>query len=216
MYKMAQLNITESMKKDFATLFSIPKEKLMGILNISMPGLSPQKVSEKVHKDFGIEQEKLEGIVRLIYSINQIKTPEDDYSKEQVVKDFVSSLSELSIDNFSENKAKEYLSEIVKPNENIFLTVQASNTALDREKLLQDFDILTDIRPIFDEDEAKGFVVIHTLKLEYTEGDNEHTAYLAIDNNDLNNFEKVIKRAKARELSAKSKTSGNFIDLAQE
>ncbi len=174
---MSQINITESMKKDFQTLFSLSKDKLIDIMKISMPGLSPQKIAEKTHQDFGVEQEKFEGVIRLVYGINQIKSPED-YSKEKVVNDFISSLSELDIDNFSEKKAREYLSEITKPNENIFLTVQSSNVSLDREKLLQDFDILTDVRPIFDGDEAKGFTVIHTLKLEYTEGDNEHTAHL--------------------------------------
>ncbi len=175
----------------------------------------PQKISENIHKDFEIEEEKLSRIIRIIFSVNQIQAP-DGFDKEKIADDFVSALSKVEIENFSQSKAKEYLLEILKPNENIFLTVQATKLVSEREKSLQDLEIFTDIRPIFEENEMVGFTVIQTLKIEYEDGGEEKIMYLAVDSSDFSNMEKLIKTARAKEIAIKSGISGKFVDLGNE
>ncbi len=215
---MAEITIRKPMKEDFQALFSISKEKLLSLLSIlknSKSGLSPQKISENIHKDFEIEEEKLSRIIRIIFSVNQIQAP-DGFDKEKIADDFVSALSKVEIENFSQSKAKEYLLEILKPNENIFLTVQATKLVSEREKSLQDLEIFTDIRPIFEENEMVGFTVIQTLKIEYEDGGEEKIMYLAVDSSDFSNMEKLIKTARAKEIAIKSGISGKFVDLGNE
>ena len=95
------------------------------------------------------------------------------------------------------------------------MTILARDLAYDRERILINTDIETDVRPIFDDDKFKGLVIVHTLKIDFVEnGKDENTTYLALDKDDMDKLEKLIHRAKLRESSLRANISSTFVDFS--
>lgn len=67
------------------------------------------------------------------------------------------------------------------------------------ERIVTDTRILTDIRPIFDDDEdepnVEAAIVNHTLRFSYTSGDGDHEIHFALDAADLTKLTAQIERA---------------------
>jgi len=83
-----------------------------------------------------------------------------------------------------------------------FFKSKAKTLKKEREKLLIDTRIITDIRPIFTEDDycrVMGNLIIHNLKIVYGEGGNIQEIFLAVDKDDLKRLKKNIERADKKE-----------------
>lgn len=66
--------------------------------------------------------------------------------------------------------------------------------------------IITDIRPVFDSDLNKipaGALIVHTLKLEYQQGNEEKKFYIALDTNDVKKLREQLDRADQKAESLK-------------
>jgi uncharacterized membrane-anchored protein YjiN (DUF445 family) len=215
---MAEIRIPKSQEVNFEILFSWEKTrltKLLELLKTAEAGLSPEKVSEKYHEAIDVSQTDLEKVMSVIYNITRIKSV-SEHSSEKIADDFVYALSKTGNEKFAKDKIKDYLLEILKPNNFIFLTITTANVVGERDKILKNADILTDVRPIFEKEQIKGFTVIHTLKLEVFDNaqNDDVEIYLAMDKSDMEKLEKLIQQAKAREASTKSSISGQFVELS--
>jgi uncharacterized membrane-anchored protein YjiN (DUF445 family) len=215
---MAEIRIPKSQEVNFEILFSWEKTrltKLLELLKTAEVGLSPEKVSEKYHEAIDVSQTDLEKVMSVIYNITRIKSV-SEHSSEKIADDFVYALSKTGNEKFAKDKIKDYLLEILKPNNFVFLTITTANVVGERDKILKNADILTDVRPIFEKEQIKGFTVIHTLKLEVFDNaqNDDVEIYLAMDKSDMEKLEKLIQQAKAREASTKSSISGQFVELS--
>jgi len=68
------------------------------------------------------------------------------------------------------------------------------------EHLLRSARILTDVRPVYDDDadEILGGVVTHSLVIEYTEGGRHHHSYFALDTQDVGRLKQQCERAERK------------------
>ncbi len=214
---MAELRIAKSMENNFEVMISLEKEKikkLFELLKSTEAGLTPHKVAERFYESIGIPLGELEKVVYVIYSVNRLKMT-SEHSVEMIIDDFVSALMKTGNKKFTNEKCKEYLSEILSENDAVFLTIATSELVGEREKILRDVNILTDIRPLFDKDKFKGLTLIHTLKLEIeSNNDDKSQIYLAMDKSDMDKLEKLIQQARAREEVLRSNISGSFVELS--
>lgn len=215
---MAEIRIPKSQEINFEILFSWEQTKLTKLLELlktAEVGLSPEKVSEKFHEAVGVSRNDLEKVMSVIYNVTRLKAT-SEHTAEKIADDFVDALSKTGKEKLSSPKNKDYLLEILKPNDFVFLTITTASVVSERERLLKNADILTDVRPIFEKEQIRGFTVIHTLKLEaFDNAQNDDVEiYIAMDKSDMEKLEKLIQQAKAREDSAKSSISGQFVELS--
>lgn len=215
---MAEIRIPKSQEVNFEILFSWEQTKLTKLLELlktAEVGLSPEKVSEKFHESIGVSRNDLEKVMSVIYNVTRLKAT-SEHSAEKIADDFIDALSKTGKEKLISPKSKDYLLEILKPNDFVFLTITTASVVSERERLLKNADILTDVRPIFEKEQIRGFTVIHTLKLEaFDNAQNDDVEiYIAMDKSDMEKLEKLIQQAKAREDSAKSSISGQFVELS--
>jgi hypothetical protein len=86
------------------------------------------------------------------------------------------------------------------------LSAKAISVATDNPRHVRGFRVLTDARPIFGEDAATGplaFAIIHTLQIQYYEGNKFSDWFVSLDVDDLENLRDTALRALAKERSLK-------------
>lgn len=215
---MSEIKIPKVQEVNFEVMVSWEKEKLTKLLELiktAEVGLSPQKVAEQFYKALDVKQDELEKVMSVVYNVTRLKIL-SDHSEEKIADDFVSALTKTGNEKFTKDKCKDYLLEILKPNDFVFLTITTAGVVSEREKLLKNIDILTDVRPIFDKENLKGLTVIYTLKLGIVDNNqgNDSEMYLAMDKSDMDKLEKLIQQARARETTIKSNISGKFVELS--
>lgn len=82
--------------------------------------------------------------------------------------------------------------------------------------------ILTDIRPVFNHDlstDPRGAIIVHSLKLTYTENGERKAMFFALDSKDVSELGQVLERARDKETVLRkflSSTSLHGIDLPSE
>lgn len=85
----------------------------------------------------------------------------------------------------------------------LWLVAKALDLAYEYANLLQSARILTDIRPVFNEngDEIEGTVISHTLRLYYDNPEGIHSLSVALDKEDIEaiheNCERALRKAEA-------------------
>lgn len=213
-----KVRINKDFEERFETLMALSEESLTLLLQqIEKVDtmVSPEKLSERLYETLNISKKDLTDILNLVFSLNHLKQV-TDFSSEKIADDLIEALQETESENLKSDHCKEYLLKVMSIEGIISTHIKASIVAANQEKLLLDTALITDIRPIFDGNEFRSSLIIHNLKIEYVEGENSHTIYLALDGNDLRKLKDSIKDAELREKSIKSKfsTTGiTFINL---
>lgn len=213
---MAKIKLNNESENDFLILFSLPEKKLIKIINLLKnvePGDTPESISGKYSKQVNLSFEDFNKILSVIFGINQLKLT-SGFEKDEIVNDLILSIREFDNEQFLCDHCEKYLSLIINLDSPILLTIVAKDLTYSREKIFGEGLIETDIRPIFEKENFKGLVIVHTLKIEYIEnGKDEKTIYLAIDKEDIVKLEKQLQVAKERECSLKSNISSTFVDF---
>lgn len=82
-------------------------------------------------------------------------------------------------------------------NNHILTTTKAFDLSSDFERILESARIISDIRPVFNDDRTEiiGTIICSTLRLAYTDGDNDKSITIAMDEEDLRNLAKECERA---------------------
>lgn len=130
------------------------------------------------------------------------------------ISDFADGVS-AAIDDFEEEEFSEEdklrlarrLTELLEIEKSLGITSKANDVLTEHEHTFCGARILTDIRPIFQNDLASSpseAVIIHTLKIAYHQ-DREHKEfYVALDAEDIQTLKSAIERAELKERSAKA------------
>lgn len=96
---------------------------------------------------------------------------------------------------------------------NILTSIKASFLLAERENLLISARVISDVRPVFEDDlAAPSALIINSLRLEYQSGEDKSTIFVAIDDDDIDMLITQLERAKRKNTSLKgvldnSKTS---------
>lgn len=90
---------------------------------------------------------------------------------------------------------------------NLVVAHKASRVRYEHPFHMHDASIVTDIRPVFDisGSSVEGAVISHILRIDYASAsEKENAIYLAVDDDDLDQLETAIKRARRKEIVLKS------------
>jgi hypothetical protein len=86
------------------------------------------------------------------------------------------------------------------------LSAKALDLSYEHSELLQRARILTDIRPVFNDDasEVRGTVISHTLLLRYDDIEGDHVLSLALDEGDIRSLIQQCERALKKSQTART------------
>jgi len=215
---------------------TIPNDKLISIVSVAK--LADEKAKELVsflkavpllssetdqilmlakEKDFF--QEDLEQIIEIIRDLAHIKELAHPVKLSVFVEDIIEgTINSIKYDNekkfqLSEKELSGLQTRLIELLSIAALKVDAKAAVLlrDGERRYCHAKILSDIRPVFDDDDLSkkpaGAVITHLLKLAYHVNEAEHKdIYVLLDTDDLESLREVINRA-----SEKNKTLQKFL-----
>lgn len=104
-------------------------------------------------------------------------------------------------------KAKDAFIDVTGPEHPLHVIEKALRLANEHQNILFFSNIITDLRPIFD-DTGSNIVqleVQHSLGIEYYDGDTRTKVFFALDATDIADLKRVCERAQAKEITLKSK-----------
>lgn len=89
--------------------------------------------------------------------------------------------------------------EILSRLENVITSVKANLLSAERDKLLLSSRLITDVRPVLDDNALHpSMLIINTLKLEFREGSEKRTSYIALDKQDISDLIEQLERARKK------------------
>ncbi len=169
---------------------------LVNALTESPPGIWGDKLAGYITENTEIEQNDAKDISRLIYSLSINKR-----FNQTTIDEFIDGLvigvkkADEKID-LSEKLIK-VIQQILSI-ESVIFTAKAAELELEREKAVSDFRIITDLRPIFDDDNPdiiKSFLIVHNLKIKYRDYSDTYESYFSVDEVVLQKLKDHIIRA---------------------
>ncbi|MCL5097631.1 MAG: hypothetical protein M1608_08905 [Candidatus Omnitrophica bacterium] len=86
------------------------------------------------------------------------------------------------------------------------VTSKTFDVMTERERILCESRILTDIRPVFGKpsDRPTAAIIVHNLKIIYHQDGEHHEFYVALDGEDIRTLKGVLERAEKKEQSLQS------------
>ncbi len=219
---MPSLNIPDTQKQGFKYFIGLKDNirlQLIKEIEKAKIGLSPDELARELSKKISIEKSNLDAIITLIFSLFSAK----EYlgiSVDLFTDGIVEALERMDDAKLKPSKnLKEQLIELLSTKDSFYFTFKANNLAAEREKLLYNTNILTDIRPVFGEGQdykIKCSLIIHNLKIEFLEHSEHKEIYLALDSEDLKKLKDNLTRAEEKEKAIREqfKTSNvSFLDI---
>lgn len=93
----------------------------------------------------------------------------------------------------------------LKALDNVITSIKASLLLAERERLLLSSRVITDVRPVLEDSLSSAAVlIINTLKIEFQEEGEKKTAFIAIDEQDIDSLISSLERAKRKSDSLKN------------
>ena len=88
----------------------------------------------------------------------------------------------------------------------VWTVIKAMDLSFDYPQLLQNIKIMTDIRPIFNEEasEIQGSIITYTLRIYFDSIGGSESLSIAMDENDVKKLKKICERALNKAQTAKS------------
>ncbi|MEX2139714.1 MAG: hypothetical protein WD894_10660 [Pirellulales bacterium] len=185
-----QLRASKHQLADFKRIAELGSGRLEEVRErlqqLDKPTLHPQELIGIVRK---LLAEDAEPLVRELLSfqglVRQTGRPVED-----VISGIHDAIERQGADSGLDSTAWADVEEAIKllvQEKSVRLTARAIELAYDYANLLRRTKILTDIRPLFDEnaDKIEGAVVSYTLRLHFNSADGEHELSIALDEGDI-------------------------------
>lgn len=201
------LNIPDKHKELLFKFSQLSKEKRESLLDyLDTDEILDISIDEVVNslnqrfKDFDIEFSRL---IEVFFSMNR--------SIFQLKKEKITFIEEVitSISNSGTNLETDIRPDLLRLfNSSLAISSKAIDLLLENDKLLTNVRIISDLRPLFNEEKEtrlKAGLILHTLKLVYKDSkSNENEFYIVLESNDLQNLKDQIIRAENKEEELRS------------
>jgi hypothetical protein len=189
------------------------------------PSLSQNKFWQHVAPHIAqIDRSVVRSIVDELFSMDFVR---DDIGLP--VKDFAKLMAEALEEiespetSFSKDDAamfEDRLTKIFDARKVLSITTKAIDILTDEPHIFYSARILTDIRPIFNDDgnAIDAAVIVHNLKIHYGKNEDHRDFYVALDTSDIQVLREVLDRAaeKAKCLQGLLKTTGvSYLDAEE-
>jgi hypothetical protein len=197
------------------TLDSAVFDNLIDALKNSNPSFHLKNLADTV--SLKIKEKEIENLTKddLLNILDAIVSlyPLQTYSS-LTIEDLASSLGEAVAEledfpNVTEEQKKIFearITTLLSINGALDVASKVGELLLEYDHLFLSSRIITDIRPVFDSDLNKipaGALIVHTLKLEYKQGNEEKDFYIALDTNDVKKLREQLDRAEQKAESIK-------------
>ncbi|MGI0108319.1 hypothetical protein [Salinimicrobium sp. WS361] len=202
---MAAIRIPENVFPGFRVIASLEENKINELVSY-LNSLPVGKQYDEVADEFDgiLNEKKGKELLKTILSFSEL-VEEDEENYKDVVNNLVSSFVDLSndeLDPAQNERLENNLLKIFHNYKSIDQNIQSRQLALENENNLKDFQMLTDIRLIFDtdlENKERIGIVIHKLNLEYTKDFEDKKFHLALDIDNLKKLKSEIEKAIERD-----------------
>lgn len=219
---MAKYQIPENHIEGFEALSKLSFDQVKHLSSIlcELPvGTGPKNFQEKLVAKAPFKGTRI--IANVLFSLGGLLTSEEE-SIGQLAKDLTSSYNESrheALSKVEETELEEKLKTIFSDCKNLKLTFKALTLQGDNDQIYRDARILSDIRLVFDEnieESNRNAVIIHRLKIEYTQGSDRKVFYTSLDALDLKKLKEQVERALEKEKLIKSSYPNiSFIEVSE-
>jgi hypothetical protein len=217
---MAILRLSESLLKGFRIYFSLDPQartKILDLTNRTVSANSGNKeLQEKIIEESILKKKDAEYVVTTLFSV--VAGPiETETGFESFIADIIDTLNEQDDPKLKPNP--EFKAEISGIFGTVRKRIKAIRLAHEREGLITETQILTDIRPIFDLESSKeisAFTVLHTLRIEYRKEGKTKEVFIAFNRDDLTKLKDQIDRTEQKESAIRNTLSSLekvFVDI---
>ncbi|TWT71497.1 hypothetical protein [Crateriforma conspicua] len=165
----------------------IDENKLAGLVSHLAELASPPLVPDGLLKEFGKQLGSLEQSETLLGQVLSLSmlVRDSDSKPVEVVRALRAAMESEEDKQTWDTIAASF--QALMESAPVRLVTKAMELSYDYSNLLRGARILTDLRPLFDEDgaEVEGAVVTHTLRFEYSSDDGRHELSIAMDLSDI-------------------------------
>ncbi len=200
---MIKFVIPKIYKHGFEIFLSLDREfidKFINEIENTPAGLLPQELSERLSESLALDENDLKLLISMIFSLYRAKEGSGIELNEFVdgILDAVAQTDELKL-KINENTRENFV-RMLNLSGSFLLTLKAADIIREREKLILNTRIMTDVRPVFSENsELLGSIIIHNLRIAFEEGNEIKELYFALDKNDLTLLKENIQKAETQE-----------------
>lgn len=203
-----RLRIPQSEIQYFKQIISTDIEKLDRVaayLLKAKPRLDVNDLSGEVASETGMELDKVDSLISFLWRLLLVKR-RFDLSLPGFMRDISQVLDKLAEDVWSEEdrneweKRREVVSKLLDTHGALGYGAKAAELLFEQPLVLCESRIISDMRPIFDDDanNIQAFVNFHTLILRCLEGNEERVIHIAMDNNDVSQLKEHAERAEKK------------------
>ena len=203
------LSIPKRDSAGIARILQLPEESVELLVKalINAPSLaSVDAMAKHIFSDVPfIPMEQLTDIIGVIYNIYRVREfagVSSDRFLDDLIEGIASSKhKELSFNDINFDEARKRFENLLAI-DSIRITAKGARLQADGERLYCSSKILSDIRPVFDEDPSIrpfGAVITHTLKIAHHVGKNLEEFHVILDSHELELLKKVIIRASIKD-----------------
>jgi len=218
------LTIPERFHQGFKYFFDLTDKKqdaLIKTINDLQMGLSPSKITEEISQKLKLDKSRTEEIVDVLFSLIRAKESFDD-DLELFVDRIVDALEGAKIVKAKpKKKLSDLLFKFLNLRGSFYFTFKGIDLSTERQKILSESKIFTDIRPIFGDSKDYNIncsLIIHNLKIEYFEDAKQKNIFFALDSKDLKDLKDIIIRAQEKEKAIEKqykKSNISFLEISE-
>ncbi|RKZ46941.1 MAG: hypothetical protein DRR08_32860 [Candidatus Parabeggiatoa sp. nov. 2] len=207
-------NISEQSLAHFERFLALPENLLTSLVNgleKAPIGSLPKSLSTQLYQSLNLDRKDLENILSAIFNLYKAKQQAKTFGigLEEFVDEVIAFL-ETRHDDKVNHKTKNNLIQILSI-KSISLTMTAIAIRTEAEKLAVETGIFTDLRPIFSENDIKGSLILHNLKVEFLENGESKENFFLLDREDLAKLKVQILNAELKEQSIRKKLGSSEI-----
>lgn len=212
---MSKFTIPDNHLIGFDLINSIDDDQTNVIINVlsELPeGANSKDTIQILEGKLQLHKDEINKITNTIFSILNLHINQE-IETEEFVDELIRAYEEVKENLNSTKKLKTNLTKFLTSETNAKQVLKASSIIQENEKVYRESRIISDIRLVFDEEleqTHKTAVVIHRLKIEFTESSDYKENYFALDSADLLKLKNVVDRAIEKD---KVITKGNYKDI---
>jgi uncharacterized protein (UPF0335 family) len=215
---MSSFQIPPRVKQGFVIASALDNDKrakVIELIKASPLGTDPKDLLLLFTENLNSSEDDATELVSMIFSLIGL-TENSDSTIEETTQDLIKALEELNDETLKIDSAfQEFLKSIlsVSNNDSLNLTKKAYNLIHERDNLITDSKIITDLRPVFggsDNDEIKACSILFNLRISFQKKsklDKETSVVFALDEKDLKNLKEQINRAEQKAKTIESSFS---------
>lgn len=192
------------------------REQLVQAFEGAQPAITLQALADRVAKETKLKQEGVRDVAASIGSWCGILEPSRQKSDPSGVGIVLGILGlDPEAEAEGEKSLNAHVSRLLACERSLGTTSKAQGILWDNPRNFRDVRVVTEVRPVFPSNlgQPEAAVVIHQLKIAYTEAGIDKEVHVAMDRNCLVALYNTLERAWQKEKSLREQNAYRYLDL---